>query len=243
MNTCYIAQDRNYLTHDIDKACCDGRLYFQGERDLITLDRVVLNGLLSEMIPFSNSGVSRHPTSPALVETMYRDISAGATQGSYDDFGCHVTPKKGGYLVGGGRYAVCILPDERTEKLELTCQAEIEIALMFLARAQKHMKRVGRMGFSYWIQRGCLFFELINWILDPNRALRIAFEKRNEYALYDVAHCVEVFNEDKLFVQKRDLDVFVRHKQHTYEYRHASIAEKLFMEQTWYRSKTFKGFI
>lgn len=86
-------------------------------------------------------------------------------------------------------------------------------------------------------------FELINWILDPNRALRIAFEERSEYALYDVAHCVEVFNEDKLFVQKKDLDVFVRYKQHTYEYRHASIAEKLFMEQTWYRSKTFKGFI
>ncbi len=243
MNTCYIAQDRNYLTHDIDKACCDGRLYFQGERDLITLDRVVLDGLLSEMMPFSNSDVSWYPTSPALVETMYRDIFAGVTQGSYDDFGCHVAPKKGGCLVGGGRYAVCILPDERTEKLELTCQAEIEIALMFLARAQKHMKRVGRMGVSCWIQRGCLFFELINWILDPNRALRIAFEERSEYALYDVAHCVEVFNEDKLFVQKKDLDVFVRYKQHTYEYRHASIAEKLFMEQTWYRSKTFKGFI
>lgn len=240
--TCYIAQDRNYLTHDLDKACCDGRMYFQGERDLITLDRVLLDGLLAEMKPYRELD-SCLSFSPVLVETIYRDISEGATQGSYDGYALPVTPKRGGYLVGGGRTAVCILSDERTEKLELPCQAEIDIALLFLMDAQKHMKCAGARGVSFWIQRGCLFFELTNCIFDYDHAVRIAFDKRNEYALFDVANQVEIFNQDKLFVQQRDMDVFARFKQHTYEYRHATLAEKLFMEQTWYRAKTFKEFI
>lgn len=241
--TCYIAQDRNYLTHNLDKACCDGRRYFQGERDLITLDRGVLDGLVAERKPSRSHGSSQVINSPALAETIWRDISEGATQGSYDRHARPMTPKRGGYLVGGGRTAVCILPDKRTEQLNLTCQAEIDNALLFLMNAQNHMKRAGIGGVSFWIRRGRLFFELTDCIFNREQAVRIAFEKRNEYALFDVANQVEVFNQDKLHIQKTAGDVFARFKQHTYEYRHAMLAEKLFMEQTWYRAKTFKGFI
>ena len=200
-STCYIAQDRNYLTHDLNKACCDGRRYFQGERDLITLDRGVLDDLVAERKSSRSHGNSQVINNLALAETIYRDISEGATQGSYDMHACPMTPKRGGYLIGGGRTAVCILPDERMERLNLTCQAEIDIALSFLMDAQKHIERAGIGGVSFWIQRGRLFFELTDCIFDREQAVRIAFDKRNEYALFDVANQVEVFIQDKLHIQ------------------------------------------
>ena len=234
---CYIAKDRNHLTYDLKKAM-RGRVV-QGKREVVVADRQLLNKIKKD----AAAGFFKFSFAQSLYDNIANDIRVGEPGGSYLISGEKLTPAKGGYMVGGAEQSTYRVPEIRLSEEECKDEGDIAAAIELMSDEIFKMENSGNAAIGFWRSGGNVCFDVSNWIEDLDAAKQVAFEERDEDAIYDLANDVEIFREASLRVARDRKQAFANFKQHTSEYRNASKEDRLYRSQAWYMSKTFLGFL
>lgn len=237
VNTCYISEDKHHLTYNVKKAL-KGRT-IQGPRDVLVADWSLLNSTKHDMQAVS----TQSPFFRSLCENVFLDITNEETPSFYLVDGKKLTRAKGGYIVGGTEQNNPKALEVILDKNEYKTFEDVCAAIGLVASEIDDKKSYGNAVVSFWQNGSRVYFDISNWIQNLDQAKHIAFEKRNENAIYDLANDVEIFNESSLKNAANKTDAFINFKQHTSEYRLASNEDRLYIAQAWYLSKMFKGFI
>lgn len=234
--TCYIAKDKNHLTYELKKAM-RGRVV-QGKREIVIADRQLLNKIKREV----TAGLFKFSFAQSLYDNIAKDIQAGEPGGSYLISGEKLTSAKGGYMVGGAEQPTYRVPEIRLSEEECEEPEDVAAAIELMSDEIFKMENSGNAAIGFWRSGGDVCFDVSNWIEDLEEAKQVAFEERDEDAIYDLANDVEIFREASLRVDSDRKQAFANFKQHTSEYRNVSKEDRLYRSQAWYLSKTFLGF-
>lgn len=232
-SVCYITKGSSRLTLDPEEAT--SVRFMQGERELVLIEED------SQVNRKEKKLIHQHKRScyTTLSELILENLGSGARKGWYLLSGRRVDTKFGGYCIGGAPIGGFPAHAFLIPVVEFIAYEEVETILGLLENEISYHENENDGGISFWLTAGFILFDTFTWVSDLNVAKEIAFQERDEFAIWDVENNAELLDMTKLKISDDHGYSFGRFLKHAHELRKAKGLDKMRLLQRIYVDAVF----